>query len=458
MVQSFATVAAIRFGYGFRPGEKDIRDVEQLLAQLTGPDQAMHRFPTPDYAARRAVFDDYRNKVREAKQAKGDDKRAARKRVSKAKAARKALVLHDIKVRFARPITSAQGFRERLVTFWSDHFTVTPKGQWPEIAYGDLMDSAIRPHITSRFSDLLIAASLHPSMLVYLDQGRSFGPNSPAGLRRNAGLNENLARELLELHSMGVQGNYSQKDVRQLAELLTGLVPTDQGTEFKERMAEPGAEMVLGKEYGGAAQASFADIKQFLGDVSLHPDTAYHISRKLAEHFVSDEPDPLLVDHITTAYESSGGDLMAVYAAMLEHPASWGPLGNKVKQPFGFVVSGMRALNVSRKTLENMTIRDTRLMMSIPIASMGQSMLRTPAPDGWPEEAEAWITPQGIAARLQWALVASSQYGQKLDPRDFVQTALRDAAGQTLKFAAAGAEKRVEGLALVLASPEFNRR
>ncbi len=458
MVQSFETLAAIRFGYGFKNATPEIRDVAQLLAQLQGPDTALLAFPRPDYTERRRIYKHYRKQVRRAKKAGKKADKALRQDVQKAKKARKHLVVNDIHARFARAISSDAGFRERLAIFWSDHFTVAPKGQWPQILYGDMMDAAIRPHLAGNFLDLLLAAVLHPSMLIYLDQTKSYGPNSPRGMARQLGLNENLARELLELHTMGVGGAYGQKDVRQLAELLTGIVATGHGMEFHEKRAEPGAETVLGKTYGSDAEASFADIRQFFHDISRHPDTAAHIARKLAVHFVADDPPEELVLRMQQAYLDSGAELMAVYQAMLEHPAAWGALGGKVKQPFGFVVSGLRALDISRNTLENMGVSGTRRMMSIPIASMGQSMLRAPGPNGWPEEAEAWITPQGIAARLQWALVVSATYGAERDPRDFVQMALRDAAGETLQFAAGAAENRIEGLALVLASPEFNRR
>jgi len=453
MIQAFETLAAIRFGYGFRPGEPDLQDVGELLAQLQGPDTVMARLPTPGYAERRQILVDYRIQVGRVKKL-GDVAKADLKRT---KRARRVLVAQDIGKRFARAIVSPNGFRERLASFWADHFTVVPKGQGQVIQYGGFMDVAIRPNIAKRFADILIASTTHPSMISFLDQGKSIGPNSKGGKNNDRGLNENLAREVLELHTLGVGASYDQNDVRQLAELLTGLTTTDQGTVFKQNIAEPGAETVLGKQYGGG-RASMDDITAFLEDVAIHPQTAAHISRKLAVHFVSDQPDPALVAHMTQVFLRSGGDLMAVYGAMLEHPSSWGALGEKVKQPFGFIVSGMRALNVPESQLSALSLRDVRTTYGLPMVSMGQPILKAPGPNGWPEEAEAWITPQGLAARLQWALVASSQYGNGLDPRVFVDEALRDLAGGTLKFAVSGAERRVEGLTLVLASPEFNRR
>ena len=454
MQHSFETLAAIRFGYGFRPGEPDIRDAGQLLAQLQGPDHALQAFPTPDYGTRRQVYKNYRVQVNLAKN-QGSE---AAPDLKTSKRARKDLVAADINARFSRAILSPNGFRERLAAFWADHFTVVPKGQGPMTVYGDFMDVAIRPNISGRFADILIASTLHPSMIVFLNQNKSFGPNSKTGKNKGLGLNENLAREVLELHTMGVGASYSQADVRQFAELLTGLSSSGSGTQFRVRAAEPGAETILGKSYGGRGKAKLSDIVAFLEDVALHPETARHIARKLAVHFVDDAPDLTLVAHMEQAYLRSGGDLTALYVAMLEHPAAWGLLGGKVKQPFGFIVSGMRAFGATRSQVAGLKAGRVRRMYSLPMASMGQPTLSPPGPNGWPEEAEAWITPQGLAARLQWALLASTRFGSETDPRLFVETTLRDVAGETLKFSVAGSENRTEGLALVLASPEFNRR
>lgn len=454
MAHSFQTLAAIRFGYGFRLGEADVLDADQLLAQVQGPDLAMQRFASPNFTQRREIYTAYRAQVNLAK--KGGAEAAPDLKATKR--ARKVLVANDANIRFSRAVLSPNGFRERLASFWADHFTVVPKGQVQSTLYGDFMDVAIRPNISKRFADMLVASTLHPSMIIFLNQNKSFGPNSRAGKRKGRGLNENLAREVLELHTMGVGGSYSQTDVRQLAELLTGLTSSNNGTQFRERSAEPGAETILGQSYGDDGQARLADIVAFLEDVAIHPETARHIVRKLAVHFIDDAPDAGLIAHMEQAFLRNGGDLIPVYTAMLEHPAAWGDLGGKVKQPFDFIVSGLRALGVPAKKVAGLKAGRVRRMYSLPMMTMGQPMLRPPGPNGWPEEAEAWITPQGLAARLQWALLASTRFGNGLDPRDFVDSTLRDGAGQTLKFAVAGSEIRAEGLALVLASPEFNRR
>ncbi|MCP5071802.1 MAG: DUF1800 domain-containing protein [Rhodobacteraceae bacterium] len=453
MTQSFSTIAAIRFGYGFRPGEADITSRDQLLQQVLGPDTAVQSFSTPGFHRRMEFHKAYRKLVNRVK--KKDE--SAKPALKEAKQARRQLVANDLSALCSRAIFSPAGFRERLATFWADHFTVIPKGQAPMMAYGDFMDRAIRPNISARFADMLIASTTHPNMLVFLDQTKSVGPNSRYGLKKNRGLNENLAREVLELHTMGVGGSYKQADVRQLAELLTGLMVTDKGMDFKQAWAEPGAELVLGKSYGGG-KAKKSDILAFLEDLAMHPDTANYLARKLVVHFISDDPDPAMVAHVRDAYLRTGGHLPSVYTALLEHPGAWVDLGHKVKQPFDFIASGYRALDLAPEVVAGLAPRKVQRMFSVPLVSMGQPLRRAPGPNGWPEEAEAWITPQGLAARLQWALVASAKFGKGVDPRDFVSATLREVAGDTLKTAVGGSEKRVEGLALVLSSPEFNRR
>lgn len=459
MRHSFETVAAFRFGYGFGPKTVDPRGADALLAQVNGPDAGLAAFSGMDYSARMALMHDY---TRLKKIIRSNDN-SVKPDLRVVNQTRRAVRANDVRHVFQRALFSGQDFRERLIFFWADHFTVIPKSRTEATIWGTYQETAIRPHVGGTFADLLVSAIMHPSMLLFLDQVRSVGPNSAAAKnwkkkkRRQLGLNENLAREVLELHTMGVGGGYAQSDVRQLAELLTGLVKDDLGAAFNPRLAEPGSETVLGVTYGGGS-AKVDDIEAFLRDVAVHPDTAAHISQKLAVHFVSDDPDPDLVAKMTAKFLETGGDLMQVYSALLDHPSAWVDLGQKAKQPFDFTVSALRALGVTKDFLGNLTDRQVDRFLAVPLLSMGQPLRAAPGPNGWPEEAEAWITPQGVAARVQWSLAMALQLGGEADPREFVEMALRDVAGQTLRQAVAGAEQRPEGLALVLASPEFNRR
>lgn len=212
---------------------------------------------------------------------------------------------------------------------------------------------------------------------------------------------------------------------------------------------------MLGKSYGGAEPARLAEVLALLEDLAAHPATAQHLSRKLAVHFISSTPDPELVEAMAARYRETDGQLLAVYEAMLSHPAAWqGP--GKVKPPVDFITSALRALAVeelptgNRKRMEPVLFR--------PLRMMGQSWETPDGPNGGPEEDASWVTPLALAARLQWALAIPGQvYGALPDPRQFLTAALGDRAHESLRFAADAAEGRREGIALILASPSFQR-
>ena len=309
-----------------------------------------------------------------------------------------------------RRVRAQDAFRERLVAFWADHFTAYGKGGLLRAAAPLYVEEAIRPRIAGRFADLLTVAVTHPLMLHYLDQNISAGPNSRAARRRNRrlGLNENLAREVLELHTLGVDAPYAQQDVTELAELLTGLsVTRDYGFKFRNRMVEPGAETVLGQTY--SEEKGMAPVRAVLQDLARHPATARHIAHKLAVHFVSDTPPAALVDAVTDAYLSSDGHLETCYAALLNHPAAWDPLAHNIRLPEEFMSTALRALNPSAEVLASFTQREFRSLFYRPLRLMGQDWMRPAGPDGFAEADSAWVTPQGIATRLEWAMNAPAR-------------------------------------------------
>lgn len=320
------------------------------------------------------------------------------------------------------------------------------------------VEEAIRPRVAGRFGDLLKAVVTHPMMLNYLDQSASVGPNSRAANGGRRGLNENLARELLELHTLGVGAAYGQDDVRQLAELLTGLSVGNDGVfGFDTRKAEPGAETVLGVTYG--ADATLYNVMAVLDNIAANPAVARHIAGKIAVHFVADTPDPTLVDALAATFNDSGGDLGAVYTVLLDHPAAWGAERAKVKPPVGYIVSALRALAVPPQTLIGLDRRAVVSLLDRPLRVMGQDWENPVGPDGWPENAADWVTPQGMAGRIDWALSVPEILRPNLpDPREFVRDALGDTAPDPVIFAAGAAETRAEGVAMVLSSPAFQRR
>ena len=279
--------------------------------------------------------------------------------------------------------------------FWSNHFAVSAdKPPIPAVA-GLYEFEAIRPNILGNFADLLIAAEQHPAMILYLDNQRSIGPGSTLGKRAGRfrrdqafGLNENLAREILELHTLGVDGGYSQDDVTTFAKVITGWSiggATDRGRfsdgepgtfEFREAIHEPGAKTVMGKRY---AQDGLDQGIAVLRDLAVHPSTAKFVSTKLARHFIADEPPASAVDRLANVYLESGGDLPSVYSTLISSDESWSQTLSKYKTPHDYVLSSYRAFD--RKP------EDRRFLIGA-LDLMGQAPFRPGSPEGWPDTAE----------------------------------------------------------------------
>ena len=443
-----STIAAIRFGYGFHPRQPAPRNAAALLRQAGLPPSADPHMAIEDQASRQARFKAFRA-------ARGDNERRKEMRREMRRGA-----FRDIAARLERRALSPHGFRERLAAFWMDHFTVGYRNISHFNYFAGYEDQSIRPHLGGRFADMLKAVVRAPAMLRYLDQVVSIGPNSDIGRKRGRGLNENLAREILELHTLGVGAGYSQTDVREFAELLTGFAfqPQTGAFRFMPRRAEPGTETVLGRRYGGdPARAS--DVDALLEDLARHPATARHLAGKLATHFVADDPDPDLVRHIEHAWSQGGGDLMPVYEALLEHPAAWRDPGAKVKRPQDLVISTIRATGLRPTPPGEAQMKRGRALFRA-LRTMNQAPFQAPGPDGWAEEAEAWITPQGLASRLEFASAAGKRLSRasEMDPRRFAEQALGEMLSKDTKWVVSAAAERWEGFALVLASPEFNRR
>jgi uncharacterized protein (DUF1800 family) len=455
------SLAEIRFGYGLSPDLPAPGSVDDMLARLAGPDLAAEQIPLPGFATilkRMAMLESLR-----AKRRKSPGKERTEAITAALDKTRKEMRINQrvwLARHLARRAWTQDAFRERLVAFWADHFTARGKASPGRWAMTPHIETAIRGHVTGRFTDLLKSAIKAPLMLEYLDQQNSRGPGSRAAQRtpRNDGLNENLARELLELHSLGIDGPYGQEDVRQLAELLTGLsMSPTKGTLFRPNFAEPGAETVLGKRYGGG-DPSMADIDAVLDDLARHPATALHIARKLAVHFVSADPDPALVTALATRFSDTGGDLMALYDVLLNHPGSWNPAPGNIRPPLDWVSAVVRALAVPADQLTPSASR--RFFSRLPgeLIRMGQPFERPPGPDGWPEDDDHWLSPQGLAARLQWAFAAPHRLRRDLpDPPPFAEAVLGPRLTDRIRFVASAAESRSDGIALILASPEFQR-
>ena len=445
-------LAAHRFGYGPRAGRLPDHPPAALLDKR---DRMLEVWPGQSTAQVLMTMAEDRKTVSATKTP--EQRRKARVATLGA-AKRNALV--NARLELARAVDSDDGYRERLVRFWADHFTVIARGTPQRPLVTAFADDAIRPNIAAPFATLLRAAITHPAMLTYLDQSASVGPDSVFGQRVGRGLNENLARELLELHTLGVDGGYTQTDVRQAALLLTGLsVAAEKGTVYLDKRAEPGAETVLGKSYGGARKARIEDIYQLLDDLAAHPATARHISWKLAVHFVSDTPDRALIEDLAAIWLKTGGDLLAVSTALSEHPAANRPTLEKARQPFDFIVAALRALDITGQQITGWNDATLRRIALNPMAAMGQTWQEPNGPDGWEEDFSRWITPQALATRIDWGIQMPRRLRKTLpDARSFVDMALADMADDDLVRLVARSETEAEGIGLVLASPRFNRR
>ena len=359
----------------------------------------------------------------------------------------------EIEARVHHAAATEAPFVERLVMFWSNVMTIAAgKSPIVRILSGAYEREAIRPHILGRFADLLRAATQHPAMLAYLDNERSVGPDSPVGRRRGLGLNENLARETLELHAIGVDGGYTQADVTNLARIITGwrtgrpAEGGDFGTfVFDPRAHEPGAFTVLGRTYGasGAAQG-----EAVLSDLAASPAAARYVARRLAAHFVSDTPPADLVAALEQRFRETDGDLAVVSATLATHDAAWRPAPAKFLPPYDFLVAVHRLLD-----------QPPRLPVIRRVTTvLGQPTWDAPSPKGWPEEDLAWAAPSGVLARADWAAQMAGAAAGTRDINALAAEALGPAAAPATLQAIARAESRPQALALLVTSSEFQTR
>jgi uncharacterized protein (DUF1800 family) len=357
--------------------------------------------------------------------------------------------LKEVRVRLEAALLAEIGFAERLVWFWSNHFCIST-AVVPNMA-GGYEREAIRPHILGRFVDLLLAAEGHPAMLVYLNNQVSIGPNSVAGINRTRGLNENLAREILELHTLGVRTVYSQADVLNFAKVLTGwtiIPPVDNpehGAEFifNKRLHEPGSQQVIDKVY---ADTGVEQGRSVLKDLAQHPATAMHVATKLARHFVADEPPPTLTARLAKTFRETGGDLKEVAKALILSEEAWSASRDKLKRPSEWVVAMVRATGL-RADPERFTSGQ---------ALLGEPIWAPSAPAGFADHEGAWI--DGMGARLDIANNFAERIAARIDPGEVVANALGPLTSPETREAIARAESRQQALTLAFMSPEFQRR
>jgi uncharacterized protein (DUF1800 family) len=362
------------------------------------------------------------------------------------------IYLAEAKARIQAALGAEIGFLERLVWFWSNHFCVSAdKGNVRQIC-GAYEREVIRANVLGRFSDMLLAAESHPAMLIYLDNARSIGPDSIAGLRQKRGLNENLAREILELHTLGVRTVYTQEDVTRFANVITGwtFVPFRQDPvrggefEFNPRMHQPGAQTVIGRSYPDAGVQQGRDV---LAMLARHPATAKHVAAKLARHFVADEPPPALVERLAKRFLATQGDLKEVTKALVAAPEAWEAPRAKLKRPGEWVIGMLRAAGITPPDIGPVMQAHNLL---------GEPLWRPSAPKGFADESAPWL--DGLAQRLDIANQFARRVGAEADPREVFEQALAPLASSETRQAVLRAESRPQALALMFMAPEFQRR
>ncbi|MEI9419447.1 DUF1800 domain-containing protein [Mesorhizobium sp. Cs1321R2N1] len=361
----------------------------------------------------------------------------------------------EAQARFDKAMQAGAGFVERLVYFWSNHFCISvAKANIVRASAGAFEREAIRPFVLGRFADMLMAVERHPAMLFYLDNQQSIGPDSRAGKNRQRGLNENLAREILELHTLGVGSGYSQADVTSFARILTGWTMAGRegqlgepgSSVFNANAHEPGDAVLLGKTYpaGGMGQAEAA-----LNDIARHPATAQHIATQLARHFIADDPPPAAVARLAKVFVKNDGNLRALAAALIDLPEAWSTPLAKMRSPFDYVAAIRRAAGPGPN--------DPGQSLNW-LNALGEPLWQPPGPNGFSDQADSWASAEGMKIRLDIAWQAARQVKDIGNPNDMLDAIIGPSASPETRQAVARAESKQQGLALLLMAPEFQRR
>lgn len=453
MTISQAIVATHRFGLGPRPGE-----LESALADPGGwVNNQIGKYSVPSFHGSKEILD-LQTQSRVARSSQDQD--LQRELTQKLRVA----TLEDASARIRLAIESETPFSERLVHFWSNHFAISLDKAAVAGIGGSFEAEAIRPNIFGRFEDLLMASSKHPGMLLYLDNAQSIGPDSRRGSRSERGLNENLAREILELHTLGVNGGYSQDDVTSFAKVITGWTVANQ--QLPERFVEqqgsfayldlahePGSQRVLGKTY---RQSGIEQGEAVLKDLAIHPQTAEHIATKLARHFIQDDPPQRVIDALSNSFLQTGGDLSVLYKSLLAQDEIWAAQRQKYRAPFEWMVSVLRAVGYTNLPVASTQRADRQLNTSL--ETLGQSTWRPGSPAGWPDTADRWTSPDSLGKRIEWANTLAQQIGSNLPANRFLQTQYGTQVSADLAKAVSRAESNEQALVMAIMAPDSLRR
>jgi len=446
------TLAIHRFGLGGRPGERRTAASDPrgwLKQQLS--------VPAPSSPRIEALPTHPELLLTQVQRSAASDAKAGRKW------ARQHLQVERL-ARFTHAATTDQPFRERWVRFWSNHLCVSARKRPITGLVGAHEREVIRAHDTGSFAALLLACTAHPAMLAYLDNQQSVGPDSPMGRSKQQGLNENLAREVLELHTLGVDGGYTQDDVIALAQMLTGWTLRRPASSFElretafiyaERRHQPGAKLLLGVAYPPTGQDEARDALRHL---ATHPATARHLAHKLAVHFVADDPPESIVGDLAGTFRDTEGDLKAIGEALVDHDGVWTTAARspKLRTPEEVSIAMVRA---SGWTDDQDDVPEYIQQVARGVQQLGQPALEPPSPAGWPDQTEDWAAPEQILRRVELA----EKMGRRLkadvaSPERWAADLLGDRLHTDTRHAITRAPDLPTALALVLASPEFQWR
>jgi uncharacterized protein (DUF1800 family) len=466
-----------RFGLGARRDERrPIGDPRNWLkAQLDGGPPTMR---APEGASPGEIGDALRG-LRMQNQASEMERREARRRIAE-------IGTTEARALLIQRVTSDRPFVERLAAFWSNHLCVSLGGKAIVAPLaGSYERDVIRPHVLGRFEDMVMASAKHPAMLVYLDNFQSIGPNSPGarvGQRANGqrrGLNENYARELLELHTLGVNGGYTQQDVQELAKVLTGWTvsgiggPADNlarraeqnrfgrraparrsapqagdavGFAFAEALHEPGNKTVLGQRYGGGG---VEEGEKAIRALCQHPSTARFVATKLVTHFVSDEPPAEAIDRVARAFSSSGGDLKVVARALVDDPEAWRDDTRKFRTPHDWLVAVMRAF----------ALREPPQNAPQLLRQLRQPLWSPASPKGFGDSLQEWADPDSLLNRGELARTIARQPAVgRLDPRFILELVDLPSTDPVHTLLSDNSIPAPERIALAIAGPAFQWR
>lgn len=358
----------------------------------------------------------------------------------------------ELVARIDRARETATPFCERLALFWTNVFTVSADRANVGDYAGSFERDAIRPHVLGRFSDMLVSAVTHPAMLIYLDNKGSYGPNSLLGRRLKRGVNENLAREIMELHTLGADGGYSQEDVEAFAEVLTGWSksstmdpPLGAWATFDHRIHQPGPKTVLNKLYRADGPEQAVAV---LRDLAVHPSTARHLARRMTTHFFGVDCPQSVTAAVDLAFRESGGDLQVVTRALVESGGDRAIPARKLRPPIEHLLVMARLLG--------WRLDGAAAMKALKV--LGQPYFRAPSPAGWPDGDDDWASGAALKRRLDLAYTVAGEFEGKIDARDLAQEAFGPWLSASLARALDRAPSGREGLTLLLMSPEVIRR